>query len=838
MISTLSTERGLTLWPSVTTCALLFTLALAPWWMGCADAIGEFYLTAAVGMAILSSGATLATEPSAIWRGDKTAIWLICGFLVMGAIAVLHLFLVTSSLQAVVAPGVTNWIQKLPTASPLEALPKTVDWQASSRIGLNAGGSMQFAVRLMLAACVTMIVCTHHNTARLLRMLAILSAVVGTAVAVFGLAQHIGSHDGLLYWRIPVEGGLGFGPFINRNHYPFFLNLSLGLTVGLLLDRLERSRMSWHAAASDPVLAWLVAAIGLMSASLIVCVSRGGLLSGFLSIAIVCMLRFRVHAASRGILAAVLIALVVVTLLIWVGFDLQASRLNMLAQADRYQSDGRWYLWQAAFRSVPEFLWFGSGGETYRHWETIYPVGDVQWNGSDAISLRADNEFLDVLNEYGLFGLAGILLVSGAVTFQIWRSSREDGLAAGASMGLLAVLLHSTVDFGLRVPSTGLLAVVVAALLCSRRTPKASRRSLQRSGVTRQQPSSASSSESSQRPIFRRSANLIIAIAMIVLSITAIRVRRRYFDAEQARLSARQQLSDFAYPDAIVSMQRAVAATPEDVFMRTELIRIAEYVSDRARNDEERRSAIAMILQHSEILRRLCPITWRPYAWIAQYDDSLDPASRLAWARAAKRLHPTQPDLSFLVGRLEAEQNGLRSALPHWRDSLASSLKHTDQILTLVGDNLPARDFVDDLMPNDPVVTLTVAERVEGDTRRQLLERTQALLVEPKRTNRRFEPGELYELRSRTLSGLGRDDEAIAMIRRAINEDPTKADWRLLMAQWCVEQDRLDEAVREIRIVLRMQPDNRSAKTLQLEVAALKADVSRSSARDGRESAD
>ncbi|MEM6778960.1 MAG: O-antigen ligase family protein [Planctomycetota bacterium] len=695
---------------------------------------------------------------------------------------------------------------------------------AGSFLGLNLGGSLQFAIRIGMAAAVVAALCLHTDQYQMLRRLSILSAVMGSAVALFGLAQHFGSRDGLMYWSIPIDGGLGFGPFVNRNHYPFFLNLSLGLTVGLIIDRFEKFGATWpRMIAADAAFAWLAAAAGLMVASLIVCVSRGGVLSAFLSIVIVAMLRFRIHTAARSVWLAVSVAVPVILLLIWVGFDLQASRLNMLAQADRYQSDGRWFLWKAALQSVPEFLWFGSGGETYRHWETIYPVGDVAWNSADAISLRADNEFLDVLNEYGLFGLAGLLMVAGAVAVQIWRSSREDGLAAGASIGLLAVLLHSTVDFGLRVPSTGLLAVVVAALLCSRRDPTAGRRSRRRSNSASRKHSVASVAPIHGDRRLSRLMGVGLAVTLAMISIFAIRVRRRYFDAEKARWLAQGQLADFAYADALASMQNAVAATPEDVFMRTELIRTAEYVSDRARSDQERQSAIALILQHSEILRQLCPLSWRPYAWIAQYDSGLGAEGRLAWAQAARRLHPTQPDLSFLVGRFEVEQNGLQSALPPWRDSLESSLSHLDEILTLASRSVPAEEFIDDLMPDDPVVTLESAERLEGNAREQLLERTLALLRDPGQTNRNFKPGQIQELRSRALSGLGRDDEAIAAIRRAINQQPDNLTWRLRLADMCIQADRLDEATREVRIALTMNPRNRTAESLQDEISRLKA---------------
>ena len=48
-----------------------------------------------------------------------------------------------------------------------------------------------------------------------------------------GIAQSLSSPRNVVYWSIATQGAV-LGPFICRNHYPFYLNLCIGLAQGLL----------------------------------------------------------------------------------------------------------------------------------------------------------------------------------------------------------------------------------------------------------------------------------------------------------------------------------------------------------------------------------------------------------------------------------------------------------------------------------------------------------------------------------------------------------------------------------------------------------------------------
>ena len=93
---------------------------------------------------------------------------------------------------------------------------------------------------------------------------------------------------------------------------------------------------------------------------------------------------------------------------------------------------------------------------------------------------RAHNDWLNTLTDWGVVGealilSACVLLYAGA--FRTWRfvrgspntlgdhRSNKLTIVLGASIGLLAILLHSFVDFNMHIPANAIMAVTLMALL-------------------------------------------------------------------------------------------------------------------------------------------------------------------------------------------------------------------------------------------------------------------------------------------------------------------------------------------------------------------------------------
>src|SRR6185312_8153683 len=123
-----------------------------------------------------------------------------------------------------------------------------------------------------------------------------------------------------LYWSYPSLGQV-FGPFINRNHFAEYINVCMGLGVGLLVVRGLSSRRGPRNAGSvlpenrdsslvsllhDPPSLWICAALALMVSSVAFSRSRGGMVA-MAGAAVVCAVLGRLRLATSFRLSAALL---------------------------------------------------------------------------------------------------------------------------------------------------------------------------------------------------------------------------------------------------------------------------------------------------------------------------------------------------------------------------------------------------------------------------------------------------------------------------------------------------------------------------------------------------
>ena len=92
---------------------------------------------------------------------------------------------------------------------------------------------------------------------------------------------------------------------------------------------------------------------------------------------------------------------------------------------------------------------------------------------------HAHNDYVEIASDFGLPGLA---ILGGLVALTLWtalrilalrRSSLPRGVAFGAAMAIVALLIHSAVDFNLQIPANALtMAVILAMVWIARELPR------------------------------------------------------------------------------------------------------------------------------------------------------------------------------------------------------------------------------------------------------------------------------------------------------------------------------------------------------------------------------
>ena len=290
---------------------------------------------------------------------------------------------------------------------------------------------------------------------------------LGLALSALALVQH-GTAPNLLYWTIRPIGRkpMPFGPFVNRNDLATWLIMAVPLVAGYAIARVESRRRAGTKgldleATLDATALWLAASVLFMIATLLVAISRSGLMGAIVGVAgLMWLARRRMRRAGVGWLAAVLASVVAIA----------ATYANWNALATRVEETlavglgGRREIWDRTWAMASDFWITGVGAGAYERAMTVY-----QQQPHVFYFNHAHNEYLQLLAEGGaVLGVpAAIALAAGA--WRIWRHVSGDRTAvfwirAGAASGMLAVAVQSVWDTGLRMPANAVLFALLAAI--------------------------------------------------------------------------------------------------------------------------------------------------------------------------------------------------------------------------------------------------------------------------------------------------------------------------------------------------------------------------------------
>src|SRR5262249_15040576 len=106
---------------------------------------------------------------------------------------------------------------------------------ANLTLSLYPGGTRAVLLRLLAVFALFAVVRNNLATADCLRRLCVVALVNGALLALFGLVQVFTAPRQVVYGPTPTEGNVS-APFICRTHFPFYVNLCVGLGGGLLLS--------------------------------------------------------------------------------------------------------------------------------------------------------------------------------------------------------------------------------------------------------------------------------------------------------------------------------------------------------------------------------------------------------------------------------------------------------------------------------------------------------------------------------------------------------------------------------------------------------------------------
>jgi O-antigen ligase len=280
------------------------------------------------------------------------------------------------------------------------------------------------------------------------------------AVSLFGIVQHFTS-DQEIYWLTALKvDGDPFGPYVNRNHFAGFVELTLPTGLAMMAFRGVKKHLF-------PI----VTVLTIVPVSAIVLSgSRGGIVSFTLEIGILALLAWTRRGLGRKgqwMIAAGVVVLVAAALVAWVGADRAIERFSALhapeATLSRRVSMSR--------GGMQIFLHYPIKGCGLGTLVDVYPLYETAYDGK--LVDHVHNDYVEGLAETGLLGgLCGmaflwLLYREARKNFAVEQSRFSRALHGGAIAAVCGLLLHSFVDFNLHIPANALLFLLQVYLVTS-----------------------------------------------------------------------------------------------------------------------------------------------------------------------------------------------------------------------------------------------------------------------------------------------------------------------------------------------------------------------------------
>ena len=324
----------------------------------------------------------------------------------------------------------------------------------------------QELIRVLVYAGLFFAVLNTLNRQESMQIIVLTLVFLAMLIAGYAIYQFFSGSNKVWNFISPY-GHRGSGTFISPNNCAGFLEMILPLALAWVL--VSRARPTLKVFVGYAALVILC--------GIVVTVSRGGWIStGLTLVALFSVLLF--HRTYRLPSLVILVVLVGGGLVFLPRSHIFTARFKEITKNEKLNSNMRFELWLPAVQMWRTNPWWGVGPGHYdyrfRAWRPV-----TEQRQPD----HAHNDYIETLADWGVAGtalVAAAWALLGAGVVRTWKSvggiqsdlggrggSSKFALVLGASLGLLAILFHSVVDFNLHIPANAILAVTLMAVLSS-----------------------------------------------------------------------------------------------------------------------------------------------------------------------------------------------------------------------------------------------------------------------------------------------------------------------------------------------------------------------------------
>ncbi|WP_461536551.1 O-antigen ligase family protein [Spongorhabdus nitratireducens] len=315
----------------------------------------------------------------------------------------------------------------------------------------------------------TLLLVTDSSKAKLFAWLFVIQ---GTFQAVFGSLSTLSGMEMLLFSAKETYFDVATGTYVNRNSFAGGLEMMLAMGMGLLIAQLsDKKAHSWSewlrqvlsTLMSNKVL--LRTALAVMVVGLVLSRSRMGNTAFFSSLMITGLLYVVLRKRlTRGMVILFVSLIVIDTAIIsqWFGLEKVVQRLEQTS----INKETRPEVAEMTLNAISsDYTLTGSGGGSF--YTTLPGYHNGSWHGFYDL---AHNDYLQFPLEFGIPGYLILVLIVLASVWQAAQAIKQRrntlmiGMGFASFMGILAIMIHSTVDFNLQIPANAAMFVCLMAL--------------------------------------------------------------------------------------------------------------------------------------------------------------------------------------------------------------------------------------------------------------------------------------------------------------------------------------------------------------------------------------
>ena len=290
--------------------------------------------------------------------------------------------------------------------------------------------------------------------------------IIGNFFAVLGIVRfwlQAGFHETFGWFILPgLRPGVGFGTFLNQNHFAFLMLMTLGLNLGVCAYGKLAKNIRFVLLLFS-LLVWI---------AIILTASRGGIISSFLVIAFSVFLpraepfrrnsnylnnkrRSKTFSLGKTVTGLLALAILAVVGIVLIGQERVVQRFEEIPAQFKtdVQSDAflRLDVWRASLAMFEDHLFFGVGFGGFR-----YAVSPYIKISGEVVPQQAHNDYLELAASGGAIGIfCGLWFIYNLFLvlkkrLAVPTDSFEYAVRFGAIGAFAGILVHNFFDFGLQ----------------------------------------------------------------------------------------------------------------------------------------------------------------------------------------------------------------------------------------------------------------------------------------------------------------------------------------------------------------------------------------------------